>query len=126
MAIYNIDSAPLLILAHAAVGVSAVVLGGLVVFRRKGTFTHRVLGRLWAALMYFMAIGSFWIQSDGHFSWIHGLSAMMIVSLTYAIWAVKTGRTRGHRIAMTSNYVGLCVTAAFTLLPHRLMGQLVF
>jgi uncharacterized membrane protein len=126
MAIYSLDTVPVHILAHVGVGLTAVVLGGVVLARRKGTPTHRVWGRVWVALMYFVAIGSFWIQSDGHLSWIHGLSAMMIVTLTFSLWAIKSGHVRGHRIAMKCAYVGLCVTAAFTFLPYRLMGQLIF
>jgi uncharacterized membrane protein len=126
MAIYSIDTAPLHILIHAGAGLSTVVLGGMVLARRKGTTTHRVLGWSWFALMFLIAIGSFWIRSDGDFSWIHGLSTGMIVTLSYALWAIKSGRVKGHRIAVTCAYIGLCVTAAFTVLPYRLMGQLVF
>jgi uncharacterized membrane protein len=126
MAIYSIDTAPLHILIHAGAGLSTVALGGMVLARRKGTTTHRVFGWSWFALMYLIAIGSFWIQSDGGLSWIHGLSTGMIVTLTYALWAIKSGRVKAHRTALTSAYIGLCVTAAFTLLPYRLMGQLVF
>lgn len=126
MAIYNIDTAPVHILAHAAIGIVAIILGGSVLFRRKGTFAHRTLGRVWAGSMYFIALGSFWIQSDGHLSWIHALSTGMIITLTVSIWAIRTGRTKAHRISMQCAYVSLCVTAAFTLLPYRLMGQLVF
>jgi len=125
MAIYSIETAPLHILFHAGAGLSTVVLGGIVLARRKGTTIHRALGWVWFVLMYSIAIGSFWIRSDGGLSWIHGLSAGMIVTLTHALWAIKTGRVKGHRIAVTCAYIGLCVTAAFTLLPYRLMGQLV-
>jgi len=126
MAIYSIDTARLHILFHAGAGLSTLMLGGIVLARRKGTTMHRVLGWVWLALMYSIAIGSFWIRSDGGLSWIHGLSAVMIVTITYALWAIKTGRVQAHRTAITWAYISLCVTAVFTLLPYRLMGQLMF
>lgn len=126
MAIYSIDTAPLHILMHAGAGLSTLALGGTVLARRKGTATHRLMGWSWFVLMYFIAIGSFWIRADGGFSWIHVLSAGMIVTLSYALWAIRAGRVKGHRIAVTCAYAALCVTAAFTLLPYRLMGQLAF
>jgi uncharacterized membrane protein len=126
MAIHSIETVPAHILAHAIVGLVSVALGAIVLFRRKGTPVHRILGRTWVALMYFIAIGSFWIQSGDHLSWIHGLSSAMIITLTFSVWAIRSGNVKGHRIAMTCAYIGLCVTAAFTLLPYRFMGQLVF
>jgi uncharacterized membrane protein len=124
MAIYSIETAPLHILFHAGAGISTLALGAVVLARRKGNTIHRVLGWAWFTLMYSIAIGSFWIRSDGAFSWIHALSLGMIVTLSYALWAIKSGRVKGHRIAVTCAYAGLCVTAVFTLLPYRLMGQL--
>ena len=126
MAIYSIDTAPLHILVHAGAGVSTLLLGGILLARSKGTPAHRLLGWAWVTLMYSVAIGSFWIRSDGSLSWIHGLSAGMVVTLSYALWAIKTGRTKSHRVALTSAYIGLCITAAFTLLPYRMLGQLTF
>jgi uncharacterized membrane protein len=72
------------------------------------------------------AISSFFIQARGTFSAIHMLSVAVLVSLGYAIWAVRTKRVRGHCIAMICAYTSLCVAGAFTLLPYRMLGQLIF
>src|SRR3954470_8392768 len=117
----------LLIAAHAAGATLALMLGGYVVLRRrKGDLLHRRLGVIWVATMYWVAFSSFGIKqlTPGHFSWIHGLSAWTIVSLTVAVWAARTGRIRTHRQYVVGSYLGLVgaglAAAAF---PVRLVPQ---
>src|SRR3954467_11865001 len=119
----------LLIAAHAVGATLALMLGAYVVLRRrKGDRTHRRLGRVWVISMYWVAFSSFGIQrlTPGHFSWIHGLSAWTIVSLTVAVWAARTGRVRTHRQFVVGSYFGLVgagiAAAAF---PVRLVPQTV-
>lgn len=100
----------LLIASHAIAASLAMVVGVLnIVRRRRGDRPHRVIGRAWAGLMYFVAIGSFWIQEPkpGEFSWIHGLSALTIVTLTLALWNARRGNIRGHAANMIGTYCGL-------------------
>lgn len=59
--IYTLEQAPLLIRLHLASALLAVPVGGLVLWRRKGTLHHRWLGRAWLGLMLFVSVGSFWI-----------------------------------------------------------------
>src|SRR3954465_9210097 len=76
-----------LLALHATGATVAVILGGyLVLRRRKGDLLHRRLGRFWMADMYWVAFSSFGIKrlTPGHYSWIHGLSAFTILSLTMA------------------------------------------
>jgi uncharacterized membrane protein len=126
LAIYSFTEAPGHILFHLSVALCSVALGAFVLVGRKGDFTHRVLGRTWVLLMLATAISSFFIQARGTFSVIHALSVAVLVSMAYAIWAVRTKRVRGHRVAMICSYTSLCVAGAFTLLPYRMLGQLIF
>ncbi len=113
----------LLIAAHSAVAASAVVLGAVVLRRRKGTPPHRWMGRAWVALMGLTALSSFGIYREAY-SWIHGLSVFTLVMLTTGVWAARVGRTRAHRQIMVGTYAGgLIVTGLFTLVPHRLLGH---
>jgi hypothetical protein len=78
--------------------------------------------------MYWVAFSSFGIQqlSPGHFTWIHGLSAWTIVSLTVAVWAAKTHRVRTHRQYVVGSYFGLVGAGiAATAVPVRLVPQTV-
>lgn len=102
-AFQTIGQAPLWILLHIGAATLALLLGAVVVLRRKGTTPHRRLGRLWAGLMLYVAVGSFWIQTSGHLSWIHLLSAITILSLAYAMWAIRHGNLRAHRASMLSS-----------------------
>ena len=117
----------LLIAAHAIGATLALMLGGYVVVRRlKGDLRHRRLGRVWVLTMYWVAFSSFGIKqlTPGHFSWIHGLSAWTIVSLTVAVWAARTGRIRTHRHYVVGSYLGLVGAGlAATAFPVRLVPQ---
>jgi uncharacterized membrane protein len=121
------DRWTLLIAAHAIGATLALMLGAYVVLRRrKGDRTHRRLGRVWVATMYWVALSSFGIKelTPGHFSWIHGLSAWTIVSLTVAVWAARTGRVRTHRQFVVGSYLGLVGAGiAASAFPVRLVPQ---
>ena len=119
-------SMPTLILLHALGGAAAIVCGGVVLARPKGTSTHRLLGRLWVACMAAVALSSFAIRSDGHFSWIHGLSLWVLISLTVALLAIRAGDVARHLRWMRSTYYSVVVAGVFTLLPQRSLGYLVW
>lgn len=113
-----------MILIHLSAALAALVLGVAVFLRRKGNFSHRVLGRAWVGLMLVTAISTYWIRGGGSFSWIHGLSVISLVALSFAVYFAVTGNIRRHQRIMKAVYfVGLIVAGAFTLLPERLLGQ---
>ena len=116
-----------LIALHAVGATVAVILGGyLVLRRRKGDLLHRRVGRFWMADMYWVAFSSFGIKrlTPGHFSWIHGLSAWTIVSMTVAIWAARTHRVKTHRAWVVGTYFGLVGAGiAAVAFPVRLVPQ---
>jgi uncharacterized membrane protein len=64
--------------------------------------------------------------NPGHFSYIHLLSVLTLVNIPYAIWMRRRGNVAAHAWAMSSNYAGLLVAGAFTLVPGRLMHAVVF
>ena len=59
--------------------------------------------------MYWTVLSSFFITEldPGHFSWIHGLSALTFVTLSLGTWAAIRGRIDLHRRFMRGSYVGL-------------------
>ena len=115
-----------IIIAHIATAVGALVIGALVLTLRKGTPLHRLLGRSWAVLMLTTALLSFGIRTSGHFSWIHLLSLWILFAVSASVFAAMHGRIRAHRRGMLGAYAGLAIAALFTLLPSRLLGQLVW
>jgi len=119
-------SFPPLVLLHIVTALGALVFGGIALTMKKGTTQHRIIGRLWVALMLTTALVSFGIKTHGHYSWIHLLSVVTLVAVSASLYAAVRGRIRAHQRGMRSMYIGLAVAGAFTLLPGRLLGDLVW
>lgn len=108
---------------HLATVLPALPLGAVVLIRRKGDRTHRLLGRLWAVLMMVAAASSFGLHSlTGHLSWIHGLSAFTLAAIPRAVLLAMRGDIVRHRRAMSMVFLALVIAGCFTLLPGRLLG----
>ncbi|MEH3033886.1 MAG: DUF2306 domain-containing protein [Aeromicrobium erythreum] len=118
-----------LIAAHAFAAVVALLLGGWQLFLGpRGTRGHRLAGRVWVVALLFVAGSSFWIQEirPGHFSALHALSVVTLVTVPLGILAARRGDLRHHRSAMTGNWLGLVgAGAAAALVPQRAIPQLV-
>lgn len=116
-----------LVAAHAAGATLAALLGGYNLWlSRKGDLLHRRVGRIWFVTMYWVAFSSFGIKRlhPGHFSWIHGLSAWTLVSLTVALWAAMTHRVDLHKGFVAGSYFGLLGAGiAAMAFPQRLVPQ---
>jgi uncharacterized membrane protein len=112
---------------HIGTVIPALFLGGPVLMMKKGTKLHKLLGRIWAALMMTTAISSFWLQGiTGTISPIHIFSVITIVSIPWAIYSVRKGNLIAHQRAMTGPYIGLLIAGLFSFMPGRLMGNLAF
>ncbi len=72
------------------------------------------------------AASSFWLRDDGSFSWIHGLSVWIVISVLVGAHAMRRGNRPAHQGWMVGAYLGLVVAGAFALSPDRLLGGLVF
>lgn len=115
-----------IVIAHTVAATSALVVGCILFFKRKGTFSHRTLGWVWVVLMAFVALVSFGIKREG-FSWIHGLSLFTLFMLFIGIRLARTHNVGKHGKTMKGIYSGaLLVTGLFTLLPSRLIGHALF
>lgn len=116
--------------SHAAAAIAALVLGGVQLAAPKGTLPHRAVGYVWAGLMLYVAIGSFWIselQLLGRWSPIHLLSILVIVTVPLAVWRAHNHQVGAHRRGMIMLYsLALVVTGLFTLWPGRVMYEVLF
>ena len=113
---------------HLAAAVLALILGGGVLMRRKGTASHRLLGRTWVALMGTVAVSSFWLLdiNKGSFSVIHLLSLWTLVSLAAAIWFIRRGNVRAHKAFMVGTFLGLAGAGIGALAPGRALHLFLF
>lgn len=118
-----------IIALHTTTALGALLLGIVVLLRPKGTPIHKAMGRVWVALMAATALSSFWIleiRDGAGFSPIHVLSIVTLVTLAAAIWSIRRGNVRAHRINMVSAFAGTAIAGAFTLLPGRIIGKFLF
>lgn len=86
--------ASLAIQLHVLAVIPAALIGGYMLSARKGTWLHRLCGRIWIALMVLTALSSFFIHEIrliGGFSLIHILSIVVLVS---AFEIVRSARQR--------------------------------
>jgi len=115
---------------HAYAAVAALLLGALVLFRRKGDRLHKLGGRIWAGLMVIVALSSFFIHTIrmwGAWSPIHLLSILTLVGLVRAIMLIRRRNIRQHAMVMKLLYAGgLIVAGFFTFLPGRIMHAVLF
>lgn len=117
------------ILAHLAAVIPAVPLGAYILLARKGDARHRLLGKIWMALMVVTAVSAIFIRSinPGHFSWIHLFVVLVLVSVPRALLAIRRGLVEKHRGIVTGMYIGGALVAGFVAFaPHRTMWSMAF
>ena len=119
-----------LIALHASTAVLSLVLGIYIFARPKGTLIHRSLGYVWIAAMATVVLSSVFINQIrlwGPFSPIHLLTLFTGVSLVLGWRAARRHDIRSHKITMIAMWIGaLGLNIWFTLLPGRVMHQVVF
>jgi uncharacterized membrane protein len=115
---------------HASAAMGALLLGVCQFMLPKGTAFHRAAGYVWVTAMVLVCISSFFIHEIrmlGPFSAIHLLSAYTLVTATLAVMHARRGEIAAHRKQMISLFwLALVGAGLFTLLPGRVMGQMVF
>lgn len=100
-----------LLLSHLLAALVALPLGGYQLFRpTKGDAQHVLLGRVWAGLMLWVAITSYWIRDirDGEFSLLHILSTVTLVTVTLGVVNARRGHIAAHKGNMRGSWLGLC------------------
>ena len=113
---------------HAIMAMIAVILGGIQLSMKKGGPIHKLLGRIWVGLMLIVAITSFFIHEIklwGAYSPIHLLSLWTIFILGGGIYYARVGNVKRHKQVMIATYFfALILTGFFTLMPGRVMHQI--
>ncbi|WP_158219793.1 DUF2306 domain-containing protein [Ideonella sp. A 288] len=121
-----------LVFFHLVTAIGALLVGIVVMTRRKGTGSHRALGWAWVLLMSSTTLASAFIR-DHHMinlagiTPIHAFTLLVSVNLPRGIWAIRQGNVALHQKAMRGMFIGGCVVAGlFTLLPGRFLGGLLW
>lgn len=120
---------------HMSAAIGAVTLGPVALWARKGTTQHprlhRAFGYAWVTLMLATAISAIFIRDHAlpniaGYTPIHLLVPVTLAGLFSAFWCLARGNIGGHRRSMQRLYFGACIVAGgFTLMPGRLLGDLV-
>lgn len=114
---------------HLAAAVLAFALGTVQMLAPKGTLPHRVMGWTWATLMMILAIASIFIKViyPGHFSYIHILTAWVLIATPLGVIAARRGNIKAHARFMSGlYYFSLIVAGAFTFAPGRILFRVFF
>jgi uncharacterized membrane protein len=125
-----------LIAVHMTAALTAIALGPVALWARKGATQrpklHRAFGYAWVTLMLTAATSAIFIRDFGlpnlaGYTPIHLLIPVTFYFLFRAFVWLAQGNIAGHRKAMQGLYIGACLVAGgFTLLPNRYLGNLVF
>ncbi len=110
---------------HLTAAVAALLLGVGILLMRRGTPRHRRMGRLWVLAMALTAATSFGIRElgAGRLSWLHALSAYVLVGLVLAVLAIRRGDVKAHRQQMLGLYAGLVIAGvAAVAVPGRTLS----
>lgn len=124
------------VILHLGAALSAVLIGPFALCTRLGRIVrprwHRALGYAWITCMCITMLSALFIRSHdlpniAGYTPLHLLVPMSGLLLYRALAAVRRGDVVRHRRTMQRLYLGACVVAgAFTLLPSRYLGQLVW
>jgi uncharacterized membrane protein len=118
---------------HLATVMPAFVIGLLQLLRRKGTPSHKLLGKIYMLLMLATALITLAMPAEvgprflNHFGFIHLFSVLALLSVPIAFFAARRGNIRAHRASMTWLYLGgILIAGAFAFSPGRMLHAWLF
>ncbi|SIR44829.1 DUF2306 domain-containing protein [Pseudacidovorax sp. RU35E] len=124
------------IAVHLACAVGALFLGPVAIRarwrRRPQPRMHRAFGYAWITLMLMTGLSALFIRdyalpNVAGYTLIHLLVPVSWIAMFLAFRFLLRGQIAAHRGTMIGTYVGAClVTGAFTLLPGRYLGDLIW
>ena len=118
---------------HLVTVIPAFFIGAFQLLRRKGTPTHKLLGKVYMVLM--LATGLITLAMPAqvgpqflhHFGVIHVFSFLTLINIPTAYFAARRGDIRAHRAAMISLYVGgILIAGTLAFAPGRMLHEWLF
>ncbi|WP_425228960.1 DUF2306 domain-containing protein [Sphingomonas sp.] len=109
---------------HLAAVIPALPLGAWVLLARKGSPRHRLLGKIWLALMVTGAVSALWVRhlNDGRLSAIHLLVPVVLAGAWRVVASARRGDIVAHKRALIGLLAGGMITPALlSFVPGRLM-----
>lgn len=125
-----------IIAVHMTAALAALAIGPIALWARKGAVQrptlHRAFGYAWVTLMLATAVSAVFIRdyrmpNIAGYTAIHLFVLATFINLFGAFWYLAKKNFKRHQHFMQGLYFGGCVVAgAFTLLPGRYLGNLVW
>ncbi|MGY0627527.1 MAG: DUF2306 domain-containing protein [Paraglaciecola chathamensis] len=113
---------------HLATVLPAFLIGTYLLANRKGTPTHRTLGKVYMGLMLVTALLTLFMAAQvgpvliGHFGYVHLFSLLVLYAVPSAYFAVRKGNIAKHKRSMLLLYVGaILIAGGFTFTPGRML-----
>ena len=122
-----------LVYLHLATVLPAFAIGAFQLLRRKGTPSHKLLGKVYMLLMPATGLITLAMPAEvgprflGHFGFIHLFSFLTLYSVPSAYFAIRRGNTKVHRANMIGLYVGgILIAGSFAFAPGRMLHEWLF
>jgi uncharacterized membrane protein len=98
--------------AHILAATSGLLLGAVVLVRRKGTASHRRIGAGYAVALLLVNVAALFVHRNATFGVFHWLALLSLVTLALGLLPMLAGRrTRAvidvHAFSMSGSYAGL-------------------
>ncbi|MGY0565318.1 MAG: DUF2306 domain-containing protein, partial [Paraglaciecola chathamensis] len=113
---------------HLATVLPAFLIGTYLLANRKGTPTHRTLGKVYMGLMLVTALLTLFMAAQvgpvliGHFGYVHLFSLLVLYAVPSAYFAVRKGNIAKHKRSMILLYTGaILIAGGFTFTPGRML-----
>ena len=118
---------------HLATVVPAFAISAFQLIRRKGTPSHKLLGKIYMVLMLATGLITLAMPAEvgprflNHFGFIHAFSFLTLFNVPLAYFAVRRRNIKAHRGAMIGLYVGgILIAGAFAFSPGRMLHEWLF
>ena len=114
---------------HLATALVAILLGAVLMLRRKGRAFHRVAGWVWVSLVAVTAGSTLFITSLNHGKWslLHLITGWVLLVLPLAVmWAKRHDVKRHRRMMMGLFYGGFAINLIVAFIPGRLLWEMLF
>ncbi|MBV1775492.1 DUF2306 domain-containing protein [Burkholderiaceae bacterium DAT-1] len=116
-------SLPVMVQAHIVCAIVSLVIGPIVLWRKKGDRMHKLLGRVWVAGMYGLSLTGIPMWLEHKSGPLIIFSIITLISLTLALRAAFKRDIRTHLRFMLGSYIGLLVALVFAMIPGRVVAN---
>lgn len=119
------DPLHILIPIHAVAASFVILIGPVNFLRRRKDAAHRLLGRTFAVMMYFVCVSGLLVYEGGGFGIFHALAIFTLITTTLGIRAIIRGNVKAHRANMIGSWAGTVAAGTFAaVVPGRAIPTL--